>query len=124
MQNLAMNSANSTAYITAAPCLSKERCCQRFDDMLSTGLITCHYHAHYAYWTKGCFLKNDNVDFGAGGSIADIAEVDLLGRALRRVFCREVPAGAEVAATTAAATKARRWGMQKQLQMSVILSTT
>ncbi len=54
--------------------------------MLSAGSIVCHYYVHSVYRTKGCVPKNEDVYFGAGRSVADIAEVNLPGGAPRRVF--------------------------------------
>ena len=81
----------STSQLNSAPCETAEQCQKRHEDMYSRGRINGQFYTSADYPIKGCFIKGDNVYFGAGGTDEEMAE-PLDGEAERIMWCPEVTA--------------------------------
>ncbi|KAL3816963.1 hypothetical protein ACHAXA_011751 [Cyclostephanos tholiformis] len=68
------------------PCSTEEGCNARYTIMKNAGVINGYFYASDDIPTMGCFLKGENVFFGAGGTFEDMIVSDLPG-GQERIWC-------------------------------------
>lgn len=65
---------------------TEEQCRDRFTTMNAAGYLTGEFYSYGDIPTKGCFIKDENMYFGIGGTIEEMMDSDLNG-IQERVWC-------------------------------------
>ena len=65
---------------------TEEQCRDRFTTMSAAGYLTGEFHSYGDIPTKGCFIKDENMYFGIGGTDEEMKDSDLAG-IQERVWC-------------------------------------
>ncbi|KAL3764631.1 hypothetical protein ACHAW5_001824 [Stephanodiscus triporus] len=65
---------------------TEEQCRSKFTTMNAAGDLTGYFYSYDDIPTKGCFIKNENMYFGTGGTIDEMSDADVDGEQ-ERVWC-------------------------------------
>ena len=67
-------------------CLTEDQCEEKFTMMKDANVIDGYFHVSPDFPSKGCFMKDDNVFFGIGGTDDEMTKSDLPGKQ-ERLLC-------------------------------------